>query len=172
MSENNKPKDLFSIDLSQNDFLDPSESKQLDKIFQAPAGTGLFAVPSNNPFDNTTVVTPPVVEVKTEEKPIVQVPVKNETKTSKANSKTKQKSELSNKIKSQVERRKNIKVDTTWNIAYAGNQYNPPENDMTLEQLREYLELDYPELSKERTLMEIDEDKKLIVPIVKGSKNG
>ncbi|MFE4029247.1 hypothetical protein ACFX4N_24120 [Priestia sp. YIM B13551] len=43
---------------------------------------------------------------------------------------------------------------------------------MTLEQVREWLELDYPELSKERTKLVVEEEKKLIVPIVSGAKKG
>lgn len=159
-------KDLFAIDLSQNDFLDPNESKKFDGLFQTTAGTNLFDAPSSSPFDNVAQTeTPVVVQVKEEEKPPV-VPVNKEEKKPTGKSKGKDK-----KNTKPVDK-KNIKVDTTWNIAYAAQQYNPPENDMTLEQVREWLELDYPELSKERCHMDVDADKKLIVPIVKGAKNG
>lgn len=161
-------KDLFNIDLSQNDFLDPTESKKFDGLFQTTAGTNLFDNPSsNNPFDNVAQTEPPVVvQVKEEEKPPVVQVNKEEKKPAAGKAKGKDK-----KTTKPVDK-KNIKVDTTWNIAYAAQQYNPPENDMTLEQVREWLELDYPELSKERCHMDVDADKKLIVPIVKGAKNG
>ncbi|MGM2632395.1 hypothetical protein [Bacillus cereus group sp. Bce040] len=163
MTEKN---DLFKIDLSQNDFLDPTESKKFDGLFQTTAGTNLFDAPSSSPFDNATQTEQPVVvQVKEEEKPPV-VPVNKEEKKPTGKAKGKDKKNIKPVDK------KNIKVDTTWNIAYAAQQYNPPENDMTLEQVREWLELDYPELSKERCHMDVDADKKLIVPIVKGAKNG
>lgn len=173
MTDNKNTNDLFNIDLSANDFLEPSEAKAFDNILQAPAGADLFANPSNNPFENVT----PAVEIKSEEKPKEEppvVPVKKESEKPAAGKATKNKKDtaLSKNIKGQVDKKSNMKVDTTWNIAYAAQQYNPPEDDMTLEQVREWLELDYPELSKERCRMEIDESKKLIVPIVKGSKNG
>lgn len=154
MTEKN---DLFKIDLSQNDFLDPTESQKFDGLFQTTAGTNLFDNPnSNNPFDNVVQTEQPVVvQVKEEEKKPAAGKAKGKDK----------------KTTKPVDK-KNIKVDTTWNIAYAAQQYNPPENDMTLEQVREWLELDYPELSKERCHMDVDADKKLIVPIVKGAKNG
>jgi len=43
---------------------------------------------------------------------------------------------------------------------------------VTLEQIRTHLEQDYPELSKDRTHMEYDEEKGLIIPILKGSRKG
>lgn len=43
---------------------------------------------------------------------------------------------------------------------------------VTLEEVRKYLEDDYPELGKERTLMEYDKDKGLVIPIVRGSRKG
>jgi hypothetical protein len=178
MTDKKNTNDLFNIDLSTNDFLDPSEAKAFDNLFQTPAGSDLFGTPSSgNPFETTTPVEPPIVEIKADEKPKEEppvVPIKKEAEkpAAKTTGKGKKDPALSKNIKSQVQKRENMKVDTTWNIAYAAQQYNPPENDMTLEQVREWLEMDYPELSKERCRMEIDEDKKLIVPIVKGSKNG
>ena len=43
---------------------------------------------------------------------------------------------------------------------------------LTLEDVRKKLEKDYPELSKQRTKMEWDEKKNIIVPIVTGGKKG
>ncbi|MEK1828821.1 hypothetical protein AAAC51_06630 [Priestia megaterium] len=43
---------------------------------------------------------------------------------------------------------------------------------MSLEQVRQWLELSFPELSKERTKMDVQEEQKLVVPIVSGAKKG
>lgn len=43
---------------------------------------------------------------------------------------------------------------------------------VTLEEVREYLEEDYPELSKDRTVMEYDIEKNIIIPILRGSRKG
>ena len=64
------------------------------------------------------------------------------------------------------------KVDTEYTVYYAGHQVPVPESDMTLETLRSYLEMDFPELSKERTEMLIDKKEKQVVPVVKGAKKG
>lgn len=64
------------------------------------------------------------------------------------------------------------KYGPEFQYAYAGHVGNLPEEDMTLERVREYLQVDFPELSKERTRIEVDEDKNLIIPIVKGTKSG
>lgn len=185
MSENKNNNNLFSdIDLTSNDFLDPTESTPFDSIFTQPIANDPFANASTSPspFDNVDP-TPneepapvvPVKETKPEEKPEEKAPVvpikKEETKSKKAK-KGKADPALSKSIKDQKKARENMKVDTTWNIAYAARQYNPPEDDMTLEQVRQWLEIDYPELSKERCRLEIDNEKKLIVPIVNGAKKG
>lgn len=157
MTENKNAFDLFSLDNSPD--------------FDSEGTAGLFELPDSNPLFDLPASEPVVVQVKAEEEAPV-VPVKKEAAKPAAADKKAKDPKLSKEIKKQVDRVKSIKVDTTWNIAYAAHQYNPPENDMTLEQVRQYLELDYPELSQERCRMEIDEAKKLIVPIVKGSKNG
>jgi hypothetical protein len=64
------------------------------------------------------------------------------------------------------------KVSTEFTVYYAGHRIPVPEDNMTLESLREFLEGDFPELSKERTEMTIDREKKQVVPIVKGAKKG
>ncbi|MFE7817877.1 hypothetical protein ACFU1R_06690 [Priestia megaterium] len=188
MSENNnnKTNDLFgSVDLSANTFLENNEAKGFDNVFQQPAGADLFSMPAADPFANLNANTaenpfaqpqaqekkeePPVVEVKKEEKkeepPVV--PVKKDNKT-----KPKKNSAVSKAIKNQVKKKEDMKVDKTWTVAYAAQQHNPPEDDMTLDALRQWLELDYPELSKERCRMEVDEEKKLVVPVVSGAKKG
>lgn len=170
MTNEKNESSLFStIDLSANNFLESAEAAQL---FQTPAGTDLFNMPPANPFEGIAQTTP-IVETKKVEPPVVEVKKEGTAKNKKpTKGKGKKQSELAKKIKEQKTKRENMKVDTTWNIAYAAQQYNPPEDDMTLEQVREYLEIDFPELSKERCRMEIDSAKKLIVPIVSGAKKG
>jgi len=62
--------------------------------------------------------------------------------------------------------------DTSWLIFYAGHRLTVPEDGLLLDQVRAYLELEFPELSKERTEMLTDEEKKHIIPVVKGAKKG
>jgi hypothetical protein len=64
------------------------------------------------------------------------------------------------------------KVNSDFVVFYAGHKVNVPEDGMTIEQVRAFLESDFPELSKERTEMTIDKEKKEIVPVVKGAKKG
>lgn len=64
------------------------------------------------------------------------------------------------------------KVNTAYTVFYAGHKVNVPEDGMTLENLRKYLESDFPELSKERTRMTVDAKKNQVVPIVQGAKKG
>ena len=185
MSENNnnKTNDLFgSVDLTGNTFLENTEAKGFDNVFQQPAGADLFSTPAVDPFANASTADnpfaqvksqeqePPVVEVKKEEKPKEEPPVVPVNKDNK--SKPKKNSAVSKSIKNQVKKREDVKVDKTWTVAYAAQQHNPPEDDMSLDALRQWLELDYPELSKERCRMEVDEEKKLVVPIVSGAKKG
>lgn len=64
------------------------------------------------------------------------------------------------------------KVDASFTVVYAGHKVAVPYDDMTLEEVRSFLEADYPELSKERAQLLLDEEKKYIIPVVKGAKNG
>lgn len=64
------------------------------------------------------------------------------------------------------------KFGPEYQYAYAGHVGNLPEEDMTLDRVREYLQVDFPELSKERTKMDVDKEKQLIVPLVLGAKKG
>ncbi|WP_067923975.1 hypothetical protein [Alicyclobacillus shizuokensis] len=64
------------------------------------------------------------------------------------------------------------KVGTDYMVYYAGYQIPVPRDEMTVEEVRQMLEADYPELSKERTEMLVDAEKKQIVPVVKGAKKG
>ncbi|UOE58158.1 hypothetical protein [Cytobacillus oceanisediminis] len=101
-------------------------------------------------------------------------PVKNEdkkTETAKAPDKNDKKTAAKATSKDKKKKKEDIQVDESWTVAYAGNQLSP-SRPMKLEELREELELDYPELSKERTRMEANEERKLVVPIVSGAKNG
>lgn len=135
---------LFAnIDLTEDDFLDASEVNGADLF-----GDSL-----------TDTEEPKKEEAKKDEAPVV--PVKKEAK---GKSKAK---DTKKKTKSPMEHI----VDGTWEVAYAGHRVNPP-HEMKVEELRAWLELDYPELSKERCRMIVEEDKKLIVPVVSGAKNG
>lgn len=62
-------------------------------------------------------------------------------------------------------------VDESWTIAYAGHQESPP-HEMTLEEMRQKIELDFPELSKVRTKWFLEKDRKLAIPVVSGAKMG
>ncbi|SFJ63336.1 hypothetical protein SAMN02799624_05275 [Paenibacillus sp. UNC496MF] len=58
-------------------------------------------------------------------------------------------------------------------ICYARERIEMPAGeDLTLEQVRQWLETDFPEFGKERTEMLVDEDQKFIVPILKSPKKG
>lgn len=164
-NNNNNPFDIPSSDLFSS-----SDTKGFGDLFQTPTGT--------NPFDNVQAAAP-IVPVSNEEKvdkdeaPVVQIKDEKKEKSKKGKGKSKPKdTALSKKIKEQKAKKENLKVDKTWVVAYSAQQYNPPEDDMTLDSVREWLEIDYPELSKERCRMEVDETKKLIVPIVSGAKKG
>lgn len=64
------------------------------------------------------------------------------------------------------------KVNSEFMIYYAGHRVPVPQDEMTLEQVRSFLEGDFPELSKERTEMLLDKENKQVVPVVKGAKKG
>lgn len=64
------------------------------------------------------------------------------------------------------------KVGTDYTVMYAGHKIPVPQDDMLLEDLRAYLEADYPELSRERAELIIDKEKFHVVPVVKGAKKG
>ena len=176
-TDNKQMTNLFgTIDLSDNDFLDRSEANGFGDLFSAPAGDDLFG---SAPAPVVPAPAPTKEEAK-EEIPVVQIKVPGvevkQTKTSSAKTTAKKETKktdpaLSKNIKEQMKKKEERKVDGTWEVAYAAQRLNPP-HEMTLEELRQYLELDWPELSKERCRMTIDEEKKLIVPIVSGAKNG
>jgi len=67
---------------------------------------------------------------------------------------------------------KEEKFGVDYTVYYAGHTIQVPNDDMTLEEIRQYLEEEFPELSKERTEMTVNKEKKSITPIVKGSKKG
>jgi len=64
------------------------------------------------------------------------------------------------------------KVNTEYTVYYAGSRIDVPEDDMTVEELRSFLEADFPELSKERANLIVDEAKKHVIPVVSGAKKG
>ncbi|GIN55035.1 MULTISPECIES: hypothetical protein [Bacillus] len=63
-------------------------------------------------------------------------------------------------------------VGTGYVVYYAGHRHPVPEDNMTLEQVRSFLESDFPELSKERTQMLLDKKEKQVIPVVTGAKKG
>lgn len=106
-----------------------------------------------------------------EEAPVVPVNTTETKKKTKSKAKGKASSELANKLKEQKEKQENMTITPEWTIAYSAQQYHVP-HDMKIEEVREWMEVDYPELSKERTTWDIDESKRLLVPIVSGAKKG
>lgn len=74
--------------------------------------------------------------------------------------------------KKEVKPKEEVKYGPEFRIAYARHSENLPHEDMTLEEIRQYLEVDFPELSKERTKMDVDDKTKTIVPMVLGAKKG
>ncbi|CCF16727.1 putative uncharacterized protein [Brevibacillus laterosporus GI-9] len=79
------------------------------------------------------------------------------------------------------EKHKNFLIkETGWKIAYATQTFNVaeffndliPESGLTLEQIREQMELEFAEFSKSRTHWEIDEERKMLFPIIRGESKG
>lgn len=64
------------------------------------------------------------------------------------------------------------KVDSEFIVCYAGHKIPVPHNDMTLEQVREILEKDFPEMTKQRAKLEVDKEKKQVIAFVHGGKHG
>jgi hypothetical protein len=85
----------------------------------------------------------------------------------KAEATTKKKAAAKPKAKKEPE-----KVGKEYIVYYAGHRVAVPEDDMTLDEVRSYLECDFPELSADRTEMTVDSKEKQIVPVVKGAKKG
>ncbi len=62
--------------------------------------------------------------------------------------------------------------DKVRTVAYAGHRHEVTDRTLSLEQVRQVLERDYPELSKDRCEMTYDDKTGIIVPVVKGSRKG
>lgn len=132
--------------------------------------TDIFAsfTPANDPFASA-----PAAETKSTIAPVVPITPEVKPATSGVKGADEKKADAKkNAKKPQKKKAEDIVVDPSWTVAYAAQQYHPPHEGMKLEDLRAYLELDYPELSKERTKWEFDEDKKLVVPVISGAKMG
>ena len=104
----------------------------------------------------------------------------NEDEIKEAEEKKKQKQVKPAKAKAQPPakpEKKEIKVDHTWSIAYYGNTFTVQEffpdlsegQTVTLDELREEMQKEYFEMSRERTFFEVDEERKIVIPIVKGT---
>lgn len=57
-------------------------------------------------------------------------------------------------------------------VHYAGHRIEVPTREMQLEDVRQMLEEQFPELSKERTEMLYDDEKGLVIPVLKGHRKG
>lgn len=57
-------------------------------------------------------------------------------------------------------------------VAYAGHTHPVTDRTLSLEAIRQMLERDYPELSKDRCEMIYDAKSGIVVPVVKGSRKG
>ncbi len=57
-------------------------------------------------------------------------------------------------------------------VAYAGHQHVITDRTLSLEAIRQMLERDYPELSKDRCEMTYDAKTGIFVPVVKGARKG
>lgn len=57
-------------------------------------------------------------------------------------------------------------------VAYAGHQHVVTDRTLSLEQIRQVLERDFPELSKDRCEMTYNATTGIVVPVVKGSRKG
>lgn len=170
----NKENDLMGL-------FDNIETGAGNDLFGTEGQDDLFSTSNaSDPF--TDVVTDSekknkktVGPVKEDDKTVEKVSPKKEKDTKKATPKkaTEKKKEPAKKKTATKKKPKvdDIVVNEEWTVAYAARQTNPPR-EMKISELREHLELDYPELSKERCEMKVEEERKLIVPIVKGSKNG
>lgn len=169
--------DLFTkLDLSGDDFVSPSESVEPQTENEketVQASINLFGeqpvpiVPNDQkPAEKK------VAELSSkEEEPIVPVKVVDTKKKKRTQSKPKESSDLAKKLKEQKKKKEDTTITPEWTIAYSAQQYHVP-HDMKVEEVRQWLEVDYPELSKERTTWDIDESKHLLVPIVSGAKKG
>lgn len=65
-----------------------------------------------------------------------------------------------------------LTLDPTWNIAYAGHLIPVPEENMTVDRLHEFMEIDFPELAKRRSKAHLDKDDKLVTFAPNAAKKG
>lgn len=86
--------------------------------------------------------------------------------------KPKPKSKPAAKPKPQAKAPVEEKVGTEYTVYYAGHKIPVPKDDMTLEELRQHLAYDFPEMSKKRASFDVDKEMKEIVPSVNGTKRG
>lgn len=149
--------DLFSLGNDGAEETAKPEEKKADAEPKKEAAPKKEVEPKKDAAPKKEEAAPKKEEAKKE-------PAKNKSSDSKA--KTPDKKKLT---KSEMD---NLRVGPTWTIAYAAQVFTPPEVDMTLEQVREYMEQDYPEFSSSRTKWEVDEDKHLLVPVIHSGKMG
>lgn len=86
----------------------------------------------------------------------------------------------SNSKKTPVKLKEDIKVDGEWTICYATQKFRPheffdgqiPAEGVTLEELRQEMEKEFFEFSKDRTYWDIDKERKLLFPSSRGTAKG
>jgi hypothetical protein len=115
-------------------------------------------------------------EVKEESKPEVKIDVKKEEK--KAPTSTAAKGgKTATPVPKNDKVIKGIRED--WRIYYYGNHFmvtefitDFPEEGISSEQLREEMEKEFLEMSKDRTFWDVDEENKLLFPKITGGAKG
>lgn len=177
MTKDKKDFDLFGeINTQTNDLWGSVNS---DDPFGNTKNEDPFAMfPKDEPKKNNDPFAALPVEPKKEEKKATVVPIKpgaDNVSPKVEEKKDEKKTESKPKEKAKTPPKKtsvsDTKVDMNWIIAYASHQKSP-EREMTLDEMRETMEIDWPELSKSRTQWEVDAERKLAVAIISGAKMG
>lgn len=105
----------------------------------------------------------------------------NERKKREAEEKRKQEAEAAKKRAQEAQKRANAapkkqeepeEYDKDRFVSYAGHRIEIPRRNMKLEEVRQMIEEQFPELSKERTEMLYDEELGLVIPVLKGHRKG
>jgi|GEM_PF-6743471 len=77
------------------------------------------------------------------------------------------------KVNAEKPASKDEKYGTDWICLVYDQRIPVPEDDMTLDKIRHFLEMDYPQFSKDRTEMMVDKAQKYIIPnVAKAPKKG
>lgn len=77
------------------------------------------------------------------------------------------------KVNAEKPANKDDKYGPDWICLVYDQRIPVPEDDMSLDKIRHYLEMDYPQFSKDRTEMMVDKAQKYIIPnVAKAPKKG